>query len=106
MGTLSCGIDSKACILFTTLESLLGADPDFMGLVVYIFLVDIFKKRNTKVQSITKYDPVTTLLGPSEGPLELIFSIQFQFPLAIHLCSSYYMPDTKVNINIIIITTL
>lgn len=77
-----------------------------MGLVVYIFLVDIFKKRNTKVQSITKYDPVTTLLGPSEGPLELIFSIQFQFPLAIHLCSSYYMPDTKVNINFIIITTL
>lgn len=53
--------ESKAYILFTTLESLLGkkkkptgADPDFMGLVVYIFLVDIFKKRNTKVQYITK----------------------------------------------------
>jgi hypothetical protein len=73
-------VEFEECILFT-LESLLGADPDFMGLVVYIFLVDIFKKRNTKVQYITKYDPVTTLLGPSEGTLGLIFSIQFHsFP--------------------------
>lgn len=79
--------DSKVYTLFTTLQFLLGADPDFVEPEAYTILEDIFKKRNTKVLTWS-YEhivraPLRALDGvySSEVLLGLIFRIQFHgFP--------------------------